>query len=186
MAWTNSIHNIDCFNFSEGFNRIWIGDSVDWSSNISEETRSHGEAEFIESGYPNLDRRVEFGCGSQCRFRCQYKISLSDCQKLNAEYRELKRRDLQWKYLLNLIQFSHNSNAIRRQTHVAYFLISNGERVKVCQSMFLNTFGETSTVIGTIKSKIRDSETNEVTIGDLRGKHRRKSRVVPGAADNSI
>ncbi|KAJ8675093.1 hypothetical protein QAD02_010879 [Eretmocerus hayati] len=65
-------------------------------------------------------------------------------KKLNCEMRGLPKREDLWKYLKELIDLHDNPTAKIKKVGVTHYLVANGKEIKVCQTMFNDTFGNDS------------------------------------------
>ncbi|KAJ8685811.1 hypothetical protein QAD02_021604 [Eretmocerus hayati] len=113
----------------------------------------------------------------RCRNKCRSEISHSDRKKSNCEMRGLPKREDQWKYVYELIDLHNNPTAKVEKVGITYYLVANGKEMKICQTMFNDTFGMISSVIRTIQEKCGASESDQIVTGDLGGKHGNKDRV---------
>ncbi|KAJ8665625.1 hypothetical protein QAD02_007287 [Eretmocerus hayati] len=113
----------------------------EWVRNKSRQAVISGHGGVSQTGCPIPEREMGPGCHPRCRNKCRSKVSYSDRKKLNCEMRGLSKREDQWKYLHELIQLHDNPNAKVKKIGVTYFLVSNGKKIKVCQTMFNDTFG---------------------------------------------
>ncbi|KAJ8668233.1 hypothetical protein QAD02_009896 [Eretmocerus hayati] len=120
-------------------------DPENWSRNKSKKAVVSGQAGTSQAEYPIPEIVMGSGCLPTCRSKCRSKISYDDRKRLNREMRGLSKRDDQWKYMRELMEFHELPNAVKKKTRVTYFLISNGKKIKVCQTMFVHSFDKYST-----------------------------------------
>ena len=92
------------------------------------------------------------GCDESCRFKCSNKISFEDRNEAFRQFWNLGDRNLQricisqWVKTMKIKRKEdyENDNSIREKQNSHHFSLPkmNGEFVKVCKKMFLQTLGK--------------------------------------------
>ncbi|KAE8739292.1 hypothetical protein FOCC_FOCC015215 [Frankliniella occidentalis] len=144
---------------------------------IAKLANNSGEAHITLRGKEKKARALRNGCDDTCRKKCQENISEPDRQKLFKIYYGSKSKDAQWRMISKL---AHKvpvarrtviANSPYRKNSYKYYLTDhNGKAVPVCQTMFLDTFDiSMSVVYSTFKKNSPDK----------RGKHGTRKRTSP-------
>lgn len=156
-------------------------DPDNWIRNKLRNARVRGENYTTKSGRNIPAKRLQSPCNSNCRLKCQSKISQEERQKNFDQYWELASFILQRKFI-----FEHhkavpvqrrrfrNVEGKPRQYSSHYFLDrlnNNGslEQVQVCERMFLRTFDICRNIVSYLHKKVQTGK-----VQDLRGINRRK------------
>ncbi|XP_071643050.1 uncharacterized protein, partial [Temnothorax longispinosus] len=131
------------------------------------------------------------GCFS-CRYKCSERITLMERQKFFNEFWQMGDHNRQWDYIdksITTIQHRDQSNdGKQRKRGIArqYSLIVQTRIIKVCQTMFLATFGISNKWLESIQKKKNLSSTGQIIIADGRGKHLNRPKRIQAEITNSV
>lgn len=120
-----------------------------------------------------MGRSLRPPCNEKCRKQCWKKIDHSERQRIFDEYYSLADKHLQWQYLgRNMDKTVPKLRSISdppvykrkavverqrmRRNNLQYYLQTETEKVKVCKTMFLATFGISEGVAWTVFQKTDD------------------------------
>lgn len=121
---------------------------AEWIDKRAKTARDTGRSGQGRHGTQIFARTMNVGCLKDCRFKCSEKISNQERQGLFTKFWGLADHTRQWYYLSVhmklLIKDSKGTDIIRENKRYEYSLeASEKKRVKVCRTMFLDTFGKT-------------------------------------------
>lgn len=158
--------------------------SSNWTRNIRKSLKTQGKAYTAVSGNKIIPaKQVKAAC--TCKQKCYEKITPEERQLVFTSFYKLSSSG-QNQFVANSIQ-EHEKHAQRLRTSDQinsrrnfsrkYFLTTiNGEKLQVCQTMFLNTFDITLKKARVIVEKKRFSD-SKICSEDNRGKHQNHPRV---------
>lgn len=99
---------------------------------------------------PIIEKVMGPGC-VYCRFKCHSEVTRDEREELFKKFCSLKEHSLKWQYIDKMIvnfepkhrgmRFEDYGNP-RRKLSRHYYLDTGVKRQKVCQKMFLDTFGK--------------------------------------------
>lgn len=126
------------------------------------------------------------GC-ENCRFYCSARISENQRQVIFENYWATEQQMEKWAYIA---QYYHTTAPVQpnpnsRVHQSRNYTLDNGSKaIKVCKTMFLDTFGISESALATIEDKKKKN--NGFVTGDQRGKHRRRGNQTPEADFRSV
>lgn len=142
-----------------------------WPRNIRKQRRLEGQEYVSATGVTKPGVKMKPPCKNSCRLKC---FMMSEEQRINIfkAYYKIADYTRQRDFInANTEKLGKKATTTqqqsRRQYSVIYFLPINGDRKKVCKSMFLNTLGMKKGVVD-ITMKKRSKE--NVAASDGRGK----------------
>lgn len=117
-----------------------------WRANAAKKAKNYGMAGISKTCKPIKKRQMGIGCG-KCRYDCQLKITIDERRKIFEDYWSLGDHQRQWDFIDRLTVSSQpveirSTMGVHKTISRKYFLTKSKERVKVCQTMFLQTFGK--------------------------------------------
>ena len=125
-------------------------------------------------------REMKNPCDEKCRMKCQEQFSEDIRQQIFNGFYELGNKDIQSQHLCSLVtevetteKKGKDKENSRRSFTRHYHLIKKGEKIKVCQKMFLNTF---SIAEKRIRNLLRNKSETGFPLPDGRGKHKHHRR----------
>ncbi|XP_036141853.1 uncharacterized protein LOC118645253 [Monomorium pharaonis] len=130
------------------------------------------------------------GCFS-CRYKCLERISLLETQQIFNEFWQIGDHNRQWVFIdksITIIQYKNQSNDEKqRKRSIArqYSLTVQTRKIKVCQTMFLVTFGISNKWLESIQKK-KISSTGQIIIADGRGKHLNRLKRIKTEITNQL
>ncbi|KAE8752688.1 hypothetical protein FOCC_FOCC000428 [Frankliniella occidentalis] len=144
---------------------------------IAKAAYNSGMAHTTLRGKEKRARSMREGCTEICRRKCQERISEAERQKLFKLYYGSQTKNSQWHILAKLAhqvgvaQRKVKSTSPYRKFSYKYYLTGeDGRPIPVCQTMFLDTFDISSTVVHTALNK---------NSPDKRGRHGTRKRTSP-------
>lgn len=187
-------------------------DPKKWRANQCKEALNTGKEHVNLKGKIVRGRQMKEGCGENCRFRCQDRITQEEREAIFQHFWSLGDHGLQWLFISRHTKVrepkhrtSTNPNAVsRRKTSRSYFftvyhpidpLTPTGRRqwrirddeVPVCKTMFLHTLDVSDSWVESAVGKVRLQQSpEEVTIIDERGKHGKRKRRLPDHIVESV
>ncbi|KAK5644896.1 hypothetical protein RI129_006196 [Pyrocoelia pectoralis] len=148
-----------------------------WKRNISKIKRQHGEA-YISSRKKFVPGAcMRDACTLTCRKKCYQKFSYEERLSIFRRYYDLetyeRKRDFIHTNTEKIDKKVATQQASRRNFTVIFYLRKEktNEKVKVCKTMFLNTFGIRKGVVDIAMTKRTKENTSE---SDKRGRHIKK------------
>ena len=160
-----------------------------WKKVNAKHARNAGEAHISIKGKEIPARTMGAGCRVNCRYKCLEKITEDQRKEIFAQYYDLpdvnRKRDFIAQMVLNKKkQRFTTEQKSRRNFSYQWHLEINGEKIRVCKTMFLSTISIGGTVVDTaLKKKNKESG---IVMDDQRGKHMNRHNKLPCAVRKNI
>ena len=140
-----------------------------WQKNLRKEAFNKG-VEFTPLGKLRKaeKREMKESCGSTCRFQCDEKITFEERKKMYDLFWSLGNHEREWDFILRFTSdkvSNNDSDNDTKRIYKEYTLNSNGQRVVVCKTMFMNTLSVSNSWLKTTSQKFR----NDLPMTDRRG-----------------
>lgn len=151
-----------------------------WKRNVAKQKRLKGvEYESASHNCKSVikDRSIKPQCSETCRMKCSLKLNEQQRQKLNTSFwSNFSSWGQRNQYLSTCIMVRpvarercrSEGRKKSRMTSRSFYFHNEGERIQVCQRMFLNTLSITEKYVSTVLKKTADAG---VVLRDERGKH---------------
>ncbi|XP_074041474.1 uncharacterized protein [Leptinotarsa decemlineata] len=145
-----------------------------WARTLSKEKRARGES-YVSSRKKVIPAiQMKPPC-QNCRSQCNSKISEEERNRIFSAYYALgeysRQRDFIHANTEKLTKKRITADNSKRNFTVTFYLPSQGKKVKVCKTMFLNTLGIKKGVVDIAMKKRTTENTNQE---DKRGRHIKK------------
>lgn len=135
--------------------------------------KDRGEAYVSATGVPRLGKQMRKPCiRHKCRLNCQDRVTENDRANVFNEFYGLGDTHLQWEYIaqrLGRIIPKFRSKKSTRSYNLEYNFFLNGNKVRVCKVMFINTLNVSDGVCVTALNKC--NEYGVLIQNDQRGHH---------------
>lgn len=142
-----------------------------WPRNIRKQRRLEGKEYVSSAGKIVPAAEMKGPCSDKCRLKCSAIMEEDRSRVFNAYYQLAdysRQRDFIHANTVKLIKRSATTlDQSRRQNSIKYFLPINGEKRKVCKTMFLNTLGIKK---GVVDIAMQNRSKENVGSSDGRGK----------------
>lgn len=145
-----------------------------WKKNKAKEALNKGLEHCNVKGVLIPARKMGPGCKATCRFKCHQRLSIENRQRLFSDYWKLGDKTRQFDFLRGQIilkepkEHKQGAQKVRQQSVTYFFNGRNGEHIKVCQTMFLDTLGICEQTVRTARFKLGEGYTCSP---DKRGKN---------------
>lgn len=114
-----------------------------WADNAVKEARNHG-LHYKSSSRTAYKKTMRSACVN-CRFHCSQKVSSDERRKLFDDFWGLGDHTRQWDYLDKCVITNNDEveqeNRSRTNGYRQVMFLLPSKTIKVCMTMFLNTFG---------------------------------------------
>lgn len=151
-----------------------------WVSNRAKRLKNSGKSYKSRTGKMMEARKLGPPCPEKCVLACAKKVTENCRAKLFKEYWEMASLQRQRDFLGSCIEqiqlkYRRITAGVPRKPNSAFYIIVNGERVRVCKIFLINTLGITERTIRTVISA-RASGTG-IVVEDKRGKHGKQRKA---------
>jgi len=128
-----------------------------WKKTVAKEALDKGEAHLNVNGKPIAGKQLGESCGPSCKFKCEQRVTENQRRHIFDEYwKKTAGKSRKWDYLSRLVRHypKNTGRSSKRQMTRMYFFRLDGKEVRVCKTMFLNTFDIAGGVVSTSLKKI--------------------------------
>ncbi|CAH1183064.1 unnamed protein product [Ceutorhynchus assimilis] len=157
-----------------------VKNQMNWKQVKAKRFRNSGQQYTSRTGKIVEAKSMKPACSNKCIFSCSTKFSEELRSQLFKKYWDLGNLQRQRDYLGSCIEqlilkYRRVSSAQPRKPNCAFYLHENGNKIRVCKTFLINTFGISEKVIRTvIQSKVSEQG---IIKEDCRGKHGNHKRI---------
>ena len=134
-------------------------------------------------------RKMQRTCGPGCRFKCENKLTEDIRTQFFNEFWNIGDHERKYDFILRYVTeqsikgVKSESNQGKRNYTRQYYISNKNEKIKVCQTMFLNTLDVNKKMIDTALIKVRKGEH---TLIDKKGKSTKRPNMVAESKTASL
>ena len=151
-----------------------------WERNVFKNAVNRGlEHKTLKTDNIIPARTMKRTCGPGCRFKCESKITEGQRQILFSSFWSIPEQSLKYNFIARLVtenSIDTDNPCQKKNFSRTYTLNSNENKVKVCQTMFINTFDISKKMIDTALKKVREGDS---VLKDNRGSSKNRPKAIP-------
>lgn len=162
-----------------------------WIAEIRKRKKNLGEEFTNRKGQIIPKKEIKPSCGDKCSRKCRELITENQRNTIFNNFWSLGDHNKQADYLSRFIKrvsrkqiMARSASSSRRKCSYEYYLYVDGQEIRTCKVMFLNTFSISDMWVQTLFKKINNSATGTI-LNDIRGNRLRKN-VIPDHIKQSI
>lgn len=160
---------------------------AEWKRNILKRKRNSGESYTTTKDKIKPEKKVKKGCTDKCKLKCMQKFTARDRCDLLSQYWNLGNLERQRTFISSSMESvepkykyarvdAPPSKRKPRSSNTAFFLLKDGQKIRVCKLFFKSTLDINDRIINTVKSKEKKIA-GLLLESDKRGKHGKHKRV---------
>ncbi|KAK3918415.1 Neuraminidase, partial [Frankliniella fusca] len=142
----------------EKLTRKRVANPYKWKKNEAQRKLASGQAHLSVKGVMRRQHTLQIGCDASCRNKCQEKVTPDERQDIFNQFWKIPTQKEKWDFIaLHLeIQPVKNANDLtKRASSRKYFFRIDGEKVRVCKVMFLDTLDVCDSLVETTVKKLK-------------------------------
>ena len=153
LAATDTVSTVQSLENSRGRKRT--RNESNWKRSITKRLRNSGDEYYTKCGKLVVKRCVQQSCGN-CRLKCSSNISSTERTVIFNNYWKLGDKNRQNDFITSHVDVLPPPSKGRKQVCKNFYFTVNGQRVRVCQTFFLNTLHVSNKLLHYNTSKIRN------------------------------
>jgi len=162
-----------------------------WARNVRKLACNSGAEYTSQKGVLRAARKMGKGCSETCMYDCHSRISQEDREAFFRQFWDLKDKTRQWDFINSYVSFTDPSRPLIKDTPLRsvgrYHMMSNREKIVVCQTMFLSTLDISEKPIRTAAARLKSK--GAAISPDHRGQNskiKKDAEKVKGTIDEHI
>ena len=124
-------------------------------------------------------RSMKRTCGPGCRYKCENKITEEERKTLFTSFWSIPEQSLKYNFIARFVTENpvKNDKDSKKKSFSRIYTLSNHEnKIKVCQTMFVNTLDINRKMIDTALNKLRKGDS---VLTDKRGSSKKRPKAIP-------
>ncbi|CAG5016548.1 unnamed protein product [Parnassius apollo] len=163
-----------------------------WKAEICKRKKNLGEEFINRKGQLIAKKIMKADCGANCSRKCREAITENQRSLIFKNFWELGDHNKQMDYISRFVRrvpkkqvIAASASSSRRKWSFEYNLFIEGQEIRTCKTMFLNTLSISDMWLQTLFKKIDKSATGTI-INDKRGRHGTRKNAVPDQVKQSV
>ncbi|KAK3924876.1 SUMO-activating enzyme subunit 1 [Frankliniella fusca] len=155
-----------------------------WKRNEAQRMLASGKEHVSVNGVLRRARTLQPGCDASCKFLCQQKVTPDERQDIFNQFWRIPTQKEKWDFIglhLEIHPVKQVNDLTTRTSSRKYFFRIDGEKIKICKLMFLNTLDVCDSLVETTVKKLK---MGGYISPDKRQRHHEKSPIVAEAKES--
>ncbi|KAL4704116.1 hypothetical protein ACJJTC_001043 [Scirpophaga incertulas] len=163
-----------------------------WKNSICKRKKNLGQQYINKEGKLIPKKEMKASCGDNCSRKCREAITENHRNLLFTRFWELGDHNSQMEYISRFVKrvikkqvTVSTASSSRRNWSFQYYLFVDGQEIRTCKTMFLNTFSISDMWLQTLFKKIDRAATGFIST-DKRGNHDTRKNAIAVIVKDSV